>query len=482
MADGGCCRVLPGAWEEGIPAKGRLVVGFSGGADSVALAHWLMGRVAKDRLLLAHVNHQLRGEEALRDQRFVEDFARAWGLEIAVLQAGVATLARERGQGLEECGREVRYGFFHQLAAGEEDRVLTAHNADDNAETILMHLCRGAGGGGLCGIPRQRGKILRPLLGVAREEIETYCRAQGLAFVTDSSNLEEDYARNRVRHRVMPVLRELNPRFVQAAGQAAALLSADQAFLGEQAAALRARARNRWGLETAVLLAAHESLRSRALRLYLEEAGCRQLERKHLLLAESLLAGGGADLPGGVAVHCAQGVFWAGPMLPGEDYQMPVKPGTFYLPGGLRLTLRRLYTRQGRVRLRAFRPGPAGGQKGPERLAGRAFRKKMEAEIENQEKIQNLLFKNALDCAIMNGNLIVRNRRPGDRFAPVGRKLSKPLKQVFQELRVPAPLRGRIPLLAWNRQVVWCPGAGAAEGFAAGRDAQAVWVVEIAEE
>ena len=121
----------------GLPQQGLVVVGFSGGADSTALAHWLMGQVDPDRLVLAHVNHQLRGEEAERDEAAARQFAGRFGLRFAVFREDVAALAKREGLGLEECGRQVRYRFFHSLASGEEDRILTAHNANDNAETVL---------------------------------------------------------------------------------------------------------------------------------------------------------------------------------------------------------------------------------------------------------------------------------------------------------------------------------------------------------
>lgn len=334
---------LRGASLEGIPAAGRLVVGFSGGADSTALAHWLLDRVERERILLAHVNHLLRGEEAERDQRSAQEFAARWGLAIQVLRVDVASLAKERGQGLEECGREARYGFFARLAPGESDRVLTAHNAQDNAETLLLNLCRGAGPDGLSGIPRARGKILRPLLGVDRRDIEAYCQENGLSYVTDSTNLRDVYARNRVRHQVVPALEALNPRFVQAAGQAAELLAADRDYLRVQAAELLEGARTPWGLKRAPLLSAHESLRGRALKRYLEEVGCGRLEKKHLDRALTLLAGGGGgDLPGGVSMTCGQGIFWAGQRAPieNENWEILAKPGETPLPGGKILVLR----------------------------------------------------------------------------------------------------------------------------------------------
>lgn len=439
---------LAGASLDGLPDSGRLVVGFSGGADSTALAHWLMGHVPRERIVLAHVNHMLRGAEADRDQAFAEGFARRHGLAIEVLRADVAGLAKARGQGLEECGRDVRYGFFHRLAPGENDRILTAHNANDNAETLLLNLCRGAALEGLCGIPRQRGKILRPLLGVEREEIEAYCRAHGLDFVTDSSNLSDSFARNRVRHSVLPVLRELNPRFVQTACHTAALLAEDRDYLNAQARSLLAGARSPWGLEAAPLRAAPEALSARALKLFLEEAGCGALEWKHLQEARGVLSQGGRmDLPGGAVLSCAQGVLWAGrPALP-EPFDFPVKLGENPLPGGKILVLE----------------------------------KKSRAELEKSEKIQNLLFKNALDCDIMTGTPRVRSRRSGDRFAPAGRGLSKPIKQIFQELRVPAPLRSQVPLLDWNGELAWVQGAGTGERFRVREETRNVWTVAVRE-
>lgn len=434
----------------GLPDSGRVVIGFSGGADSTALAHWTMAQIGRERILLAHVNHCLRGEESEGDQAFAENFARSHGLAIQVCRKDVGALARKRRQGLEECGRQVRYSFFAQLAPGEKDRVLTAHNGDDNVETILLNLCRGTGPDGLCGIPRSRGKILRPLLGVTREEIEKYCQANGLDYVTDSTNFSEDYARNRLRLQVIPVLRSLNPRVAQLAGQAAALLSQDRDYLREEALALLKRARRPapegWGLEAKTLLAAPEPLQSRALKLYLEQAGCSSLERRHVEAAGKVLAeGGGGDLPGGVELRCAQGLLWAGPRRPQQAFALPVVLGENPLPGGKILILQ----------------------------------KKILPEIENHEKIQNLLFKNSLDYAIMTRTLVARNRRPGDRFSQAGRRVSKPLKQVFQELRIPAPLRGQAVLLECEGKIVWCQGAGAAQGFQPRKGGAAVLTVEI---
>lgn len=159
-------------------------------------------------------------------------------------------LAQQEGVSVEVCGREVRYRFFESLLEEGEGTILTAHHGDDNAETMLMNLVRGTSLLGLCGIPRQRGRILRPLLRVSREEIEQYCAARGLAYVTDSSNLTDEYGRNRIRNRVMPLLREENPRLSEAMGRTAESLRLLQEYLDGEAEKLLSGAVRDGKLET----------------------------------------------------------------------------------------------------------------------------------------------------------------------------------------------------------------------------------------
>ena len=303
-----------------LPAQGLVILGFSAGPDSMALAHWLAARVDPARLVLAHVNHQLRGEESDRDEAVASAFAEGLGLRFVVHRADVAALAKAWGEGLEAAGRRVRYAFFESLVPGPDDRILTAHTADDNAETLLLHLCRGSGLAGLCGIPPVRGKLLRPFLSVTRAQIDAYCAAWDLPFVTDSSNASPAYARNRLRREVLPVLRELYPGTVEAMGRAAALLREDAALLDAQAADLLTAALRPEGLSVKVLLAAPPPLRRRALRSWLEANGCRDLEHRHLLLAEALLTQGGkVPLPGGVTLRRSRGLLRSGPTPPGRS-------------------------------------------------------------------------------------------------------------------------------------------------------------------
>ena len=440
---------FPAADLSGLPEQGLVIVGFSGGADSTALVHWLKGKIEPSRMVLAHLNHMLRGEEAEHDEAFVREFAGQMGLRLVAFRQDIGALAKERGMGLEECGRSARYDFFQSLVTGKDDRVLTAHTADDNAETVLLNLCRGTGLSGLCGIPYQRGNILRPLLGVTREEIEAYCRQFELPFVTDSSNLSSAFARNKIRLKVLPVLKELNPRAVQSIHQTAGLLELDRQFLNTEGEKLLGSARREYGLSVPVLREADEALQRTALRLWLTENGCLEPEKKHLdALLLCLKQGGAASLPGDLIARRAQGVLSLSENREAQPFSLTVSL-LEQSPFSKKISLP-----DGRTLLLEEKPVEDTKNSGKE-----------------WKKVHNLLFQNAVNYGIILDNLAavdtltVRTRREGDRFSPAGRGVAKSLKQVFQELGMPPSARGSAVLLELNGELIFCEGAGPAEGF-----------------
>ena len=190
--------------EEGLFSAGdRVVCALSGGADSMAMLWCLHSLQAGLGITVsaAHFNHRLRGAEADRDEAFVRAFCAGRGIALTVGSADVAQYAKDHGQSLEEAARECRYAFLRALPC---DKLATAHTADDNAETVLLHLLRGSGLRGLCGIPPRRGSIVRPLLSVTREQVTAFLRAENIAWVEDSTNAEEFCTRNRLRRRVLP--------------------------------------------------------------------------------------------------------------------------------------------------------------------------------------------------------------------------------------------------------------------------------------
>ena len=211
------------------PMGGRMLCAVSGGLDSMCLLHFLdtWGRANGFFAAAAHFNHHLRGERADRDQRFVEDWCASRRIPCFTGEGDTRTLAEAEGLSLEEAARKLRYGFLQETARREEfDAVLTAHHADDNAETVLLNLVRGTGLRGLAGIPRQRDGILRPFLEIPREDLAAYAAAHALPHVEDETNADPDAAaRNLVRLQVMPLLRRLNSRAAEHVAQAAARLA-----------------------------------------------------------------------------------------------------------------------------------------------------------------------------------------------------------------------------------------------------------------
>ncbi len=217
----------------------RVVVGFSGGADSVSLLYRLM-ELREDLGLTVeavHLNHCLRGEESLRDENFVREFCRQYGVSLQVKQIDVAKLAAETGLSVETCGREERYRFFEE-AAGTDGMIATAHTLSDNMETVVFHMIRGTALKGLCGIPAVRGNIVRPLLQCTREDVEDYCRRKGLSFVTDSSNLSTDYLRNKIRAEIIPKFFEINPSADRSFDRMITALQKDEEYLDGMACGL----------------------------------------------------------------------------------------------------------------------------------------------------------------------------------------------------------------------------------------------------
>ena len=219
-----------------LPGNGLVLVCVSGGADSMCLLSALLeaSRTRGFTVGAVHYNHRLRGGESDRDEAFVRDYCLSVSVPFYHGGGDVAAYAGETGLGIEEASRDMRYAFFYETAEKRGAlRLATAHTADDNAETIIMNLARGAGTSGLSGIPPVRDIIVRPMLQISRDMVMSFIEARGIPYVSDSTNSLDIYRRNKIRHAVIPVLRELNPRFVDAASAAAALSRADEEYLSE---------------------------------------------------------------------------------------------------------------------------------------------------------------------------------------------------------------------------------------------------------
>ncbi len=268
----------------------HVICAVSGGADSVALLFgmYLLREKLGITLGAAHFNHRLRGEESDRDERFVREFCSRYDIPLSVGSAQVVSGKK----GLEAAAREARYGFFATLPG----KIATAHTADDNAETVLMHLVRGTGLRGLGGISPINGNIIRPMLSVTRQEVLAFLEEYCLTFMEDSSNKTDDFLRNRLRHGVMPLLKAENPRLAENLSQMAMELRYDAAVL-EMADSLPT-------VET--LRKMPPALRSRAIHQFLKENGVLEPERSHIRAVEGLVfsekPSAKVNLPGGVTI------------------------------------------------------------------------------------------------------------------------------------------------------------------------------------
>lgn len=275
----------------------HVVVGVSGGADSMTLLH-ILQNWPEDALELTvvHVNHGIRGENADRDEQFVREYCEKHRIRFIAFSADVIEEARNRHISLEEAGRLVRYDCFEKVR--EEcgaDWVLTAHTADDQAETVLMRIVRGCGVDGLEGIAMKRGNVCRPLLCCTRSEIEEYCSRHNLRYVDDETNDNTQFLRNDVRHRLLPMLKEMNPSVVDALLRLSDCARSDAAYLNVQARELLDASRLDDGFSVATLLSQCDAVRRRALRLLLREIPLSSIEEEYILAVDkALLSGKGA--------------------------------------------------------------------------------------------------------------------------------------------------------------------------------------------
>ena len=384
--------------------KDSLLVAFSGGADSMCLLHIL--KSLSYNVSAAHLNHMLRGAESDRDEKTAEAFCQRLGVPFFLHRSDIASIAVRDGVSAETAGRQERYSFFSRIISENGiDKIVTAHNLNDNAETVLMHLIRGCGTDGLSGIPKIRGNIVRPLICCSRSEIENYCRKHSLPYVTDSTNLQDIYTRNNIRLNLLPLLSTLNPNILSALTNLSETAQTDKEYFNTLISEICG---NRTEISAKKLEELPDALLTRVISRLGLNAGL-SCEYNHIMSAAEFVRSGKSGricVPGGYFEFSC-----------GTLSALTEKTGKFY-----------------------FSISPT-------------------SRIELNGYILSSAPETTSDCRFVlpvDGNIAVRSRKSGDKIRVRG--MTKKLSDLFIDKKIPAGKRDEIPILTLNDEIIYVFG------------------------
>ncbi len=404
-----------------------LGIGLSGGADSVCLTHILS--VNKEQLGIKkikgiHIHHGIRGDEADRDLAFSRNLCEKLGIEFVSYYADVPCEAEKTGESIEECARRIRYSFFEKSGC---DKIATAHNLNDNMETFIFNLSRGASLSGLCGIPYVRGIYIRPLLDCSREKIEKYLKENNLDYVTDSTNYCDDYTRNKIRHNILPLLSELNPSFDNAFSRCVDSLNSVKNFVTESASELLEKSRCDGYFNCDAFNDCHIALKNQIVSLILKEQNVRNISRDHINAVVYIMENGGsASVGGNVKVNVCDNKMFFGEIPETDSFEQPFSLDDIEFS-----------TPVGKYLVKIFD----------------------EKDLQNFNKQDT---EKLIDCDKISFDLIVRNRRDGDSIQLSGRP-NKTFKKLFNENKIPLSERDRMLVLSDENGIVWTEFFGVAK-------------------
>jgi tRNA(Ile)-lysidine synthase len=431
-----------------------ILVGLSGGADSSALLHMLSVYREKcgAKIYAAHVNHGIRGAEADRDEEFCREYAGSLGVEIFVLRADVPSLAKERGESVETAARALRYSYFEQIMRENNIPILaTAHNANDNLETVIFNIARGSGLSGVCGIPEYRrtdhGVVIRPILSMEKREIIEYCRDNAISFVTDSTNIDTDYTRNLIRAEIIPVMQRINSGAVKNAIRMSESLREDMLCLDNMADELIERQADRSSIGLQSFRSSPASVANRALiKLYGELTGGKTLEMTHVNALRELAARAvphsSVSLPAGIVgvIEREALCLCTETKIPeAEDYSIALCEGSNPIS-----------------------------------------QTNTEIFIGNSQNAKNV-YKKAIilyiDSAKIKGELFARSRKPGDSIRTRG--MTKSLKKLLCEKKIPLELRARLPIICDSDGILAVPFVAVRDGMSADQNSDRAMAIHI---
>lgn len=404
----------------------RIVVGFSGGPDSVFLVEMLLKLREKIDfdIVLVHINHLLRGEEAQRDEDFSINYGKSKGLKVFARKINITSLGKEKGLSLEEAGREARYSFYKEvLEKSNSNKIALAHNKDDQIETFMFRLTRGTGLSGLEGIATKRDRYIRPISEIYKSEIVNYLDENNISYCIDSTNLENEFTRNSIRIDLIPFIeKRYNPKFKDKIFSLIEEIRDINIFIEKEI--------EQFSYDETIniesILKFPKSIRGKILSKYLYKYGL-EVNRKKISLIESILEKGGS-----------QEISLDSQYILKKEYNI--------------LKIQKINLIKNNIEEVTFTI--------PNKIKYGDYI--IEAEyVERGEQNKNCFYTNLK----LGDTLIVRGRKDGDKIIPTGMKGEKKLKEIFINEKIGKEKRDSIPLIVHNGNIVWIAGVRGNEKY-----------------
>lgn len=424
-------------------------MGLSGGADSMALFHLLYAN--KDflniNLVALHVNHGLRTESD-EEEVFITGYCSKLGVECVVKRFNMSSSTKPQGLSTEMWARQLRYEFFNKEAQQRNAKIATAHSLSDKCETVIFNLCRGTSLKGMCGIPAVRGRIIRPLINCTRENIEDYCRKNDIPFVTDKTNFSEEYSRNKIRLKVVPVLKQINEKSENLIGEFTAEMEQIYTFLTQLSDTLYKNSISLNGFHLETIKKQDDVVIKFFLRNVLDRYGCLSKDNINDILDGIKNEGFTKQLSKDIVCQTKNGYL------------------TFFKP---KTNVKEKISEETEIHV---------GKKVTFMSDEYIIREISLQELEKNKKIDKNYLNNCMDCDTINGKLFLRTRKSGDSFTFSNRKVTKSLKKLFTEDKIPQKLRDRLAILSDGKNIIWLENYGTNKDFRVKAETKRVLVIE----
>ncbi len=428
-----------------------VIIGVSGGADSMALLNFFFNIKEKYNIhiIVCHINHKLRGMESQRDEKFVCNYCYERNIKLYVFRRNIIKESQDQKLSIEECARRVRYKIFDDLAQKYNAKIATAHTLSDSIETTIFNMIRGTGLKGVSGIPAIRGNIIRPFIYICRNEIEQYCKQNHVPYLMDSSNLNRDYTRNKIRLDIIPQIKKINPSYENSMLRLKNQVECENSYLDDIAEARLRESILDNGFNLELISKLDYCIKTRVILKLVKKEVNINLEQVHINLICKIIDEGYGTLTLPSCVY----------LKVKDNILRFIKNNDKLITSGWerKFNFGKISTKQGRnfiIKIVGIN------------------------EYNNICKFDKKLFYKSLDYAIINGSVIFRNRRIGDKFSQKNRGNTKTLKKLFNENKIFVEVRQDILILSKKNEILWIEGIGPSEKSAVCENTKRVIIIQ----